>query len=75
MGCIMVARVASLRPDLVRTWAAGDAPVNSDYVWHPLAKIWQTPDVGEAWMEDLNPEEFTNTLLEHGSLQTSPQTL
>ena len=61
-GCIMVARVASLRPDLIRTWAAGDAPVNGDYIWHPLAKIWQTPSVGEAWMKDLNPSEFANVL-------------
>jgi pimeloyl-ACP methyl ester carboxylesterase len=65
-GCIMVARVASLRPDLVRTWAAGDAPVNRDYVWHPLAKIWQTPVTGEEWMRDLKPDEFTSTLRKHG---------
>jgi len=65
-GCILVARVASLRPDLIRTWAAGDAPVNRDYVWHALAKIWQTPDVGKEWMKELEPDEFIATLVDHG---------
>jgi pimeloyl-ACP methyl ester carboxylesterase len=37
-GCILVARVASLRPDLVRTWAGGDGPVSAAYVWHPWAR-------------------------------------
>lgn len=65
-GCILVARIASLRPDLIRTWAAGDAPVNKNYVWHALAQIWQTPVLGEQWMRDLNPREFTATLVDHG---------
>ncbi len=65
-GCILVARIASIRPDLVRTWAAGDAPVNPDYVWHPQAKIWQTPLVGEQWMADLKAEEFASLLRDHG---------
>ena len=65
-GCILVARVASLRPDLIRTWAAGDGPVNKEYVWHTLAKIWQTPGIGEAWMEQLKPAEFVKTLVEQG---------
>lgn len=61
-GCILTARVASLRPDLVRTWAGGSGPVSADYEWHPLAKIWQTPEVGEQWMASLNPEEFSQML-------------
>ena len=40
-GCILAVRVASLRPDLVRTWAAGGGPVSKDYEWHELAKIFQ----------------------------------
>jgi pimeloyl-ACP methyl ester carboxylesterase len=54
-GCILVARVASLRPDLVRTWAAGDGPVSAAYVWHAVAKIWQTPTEGEKWMAEMDP--------------------
>ncbi len=65
-GCILTMRVASLRPDLVRTWAAGDGPVSKDYEWHPLAKIWQTPDKGEAWFSDLNPEDVAQFMTKAG---------
>ncbi len=65
-GCILVARVASLRPDLVRTWAGGDGPVNKNYVWHPLARIWQTPGKGEEFMASLNPKQFSGQLEQLG---------
>ncbi len=36
------------RPDLFRTWACDIAGVlHRDYVWHDMAQLWQTPDVGE----------------------------
>ncbi len=55
-GCILTMRVASLRPDLIRSWAAGSGPVSANYVWHPLAKIWQTPGKGEEWFKNLDPK-------------------
>lgn len=58
-------RVASLRPDLVRSWAAGSGPVNGTYKWHSLAKIWQSPD-GEKWMRDLNPADFAAFMAKSG---------
>ena len=61
-GCILTARVASLRPALVRTWAGGSGPVSPDYRWHPWAKIWQTPGAGEQWMADLDPAWFAAQL-------------
>jgi pimeloyl-ACP methyl ester carboxylesterase len=61
-GCLLTARVASLRPDLVRTWAGGGGPVNKDYVWHPLAKIFQTPGAGEKFLADLDPQQFSHQL-------------
>ena len=54
-GCILTLRVASLRPDLIRSWAAGSGPVSAAYGWHPLAKIWQTPGEGEKWFKELDP--------------------
>jgi hypothetical protein len=46
-----------------------DAPVNRDYVWHPVGEIWQAPGVGEQWMRDLN-NEFVPTLRDQrGCLQ------
>jgi pimeloyl-ACP methyl ester carboxylesterase len=36
------------RPDLLRSWAADCAGlVHPDYVWHDMALLWQTPEVGE----------------------------
>ena len=55
-GSLLVQRVVSLRPDLVRTWACGDGPVDREYVWHDMAQQWQTPEVGEAIMVAMTPE-------------------
>ena len=57
-GCLLTVRIASLRPDLVRTWAAGSGPVRREYEWHELAKVFQTPSVGERWMAELDKGEF-----------------
>ncbi|MFB7312650.1 alpha/beta fold hydrolase [Streptomyces sp. NPDC056192] len=61
-GCILTARVASVRPDLVRTWAGSNAPVSAHYVWHPLAKIWQDPVEGDRFMNELDPTSFAKDL-------------
>ncbi|CAM5447456.1 oxidoreductase [Streptomyces spiroverticillatus] len=61
-GCILTLRVACLRPDLVRTWAGGNGPVNSSYVWHPLAKIWQDQVEGNRFMRELRAEPFAEDL-------------
>jgi len=63
-GSILVQRVASVRPDLIRTWAAGGGTVDGEYVWHELAQMWQTPDVGEQVMEGMTPDAITETLAE-----------
>lgn len=40
--------VLAERPELLRTWAADCAGlIHHDYVWHDMAQMWQTPDVGE----------------------------
>ncbi len=65
-GSLFVARAASLRPDLVRTWAAGNGPISKDYEWHSLAKIWQTPGAGEQFMADLDPKQFSSQLEQLG---------
>lgn len=74
-GCLLTARVASLRPDLVRTWAAGSGPVSAAYEWHSLAKIWQTLVAGEAWMANLDKVSFSRQLEELGvPAQTAAET-
>ena len=43
-----VARVAVERPDLIRSWAIDIAGCFApDYVWHDMARVWQTPGKGE----------------------------
>ncbi len=65
-GCILTMRVASLRPDLIRSWAAGSGPVSATYKWHPLAKIWQTPDEGEVWFKELNSSAVVDFMASAG---------
>lgn len=54
-GAMLVLRVASMRPDLIRTLATGSGPVDVEYEWHAMAQAWQTPGVGEqlvdAWLD------------------------
>ena len=46
----LVVRLVSERPDLVRSWVT-DTPgiAASSFEWHGYAKIWQTPEEGEAF--------------------------
>jgi pimeloyl-ACP methyl ester carboxylesterase len=55
-GSLLVQRVVSTRPELIRTWAAGGGPVDAEYTWHDMAKAWQTPAVGEQVMQLMTPE-------------------
>lgn len=54
-GSVLVQRLSSIRPDLVRTWAAGGGPCDPDYEWHDFAKVWQTPGAGEDFMASWTP--------------------
>jgi pimeloyl-ACP methyl ester carboxylesterase len=66
-GSLLVQRVASVRPDLVRSLAAGGAAIDSEYPWHPVARIWQTPAKGEHYMfERLTEEAGLKHLTENG---------
>jgi pimeloyl-ACP methyl ester carboxylesterase len=61
-GSLLVQRVASLRPERVRTLAFGSGPVDREYVWHDMAQMWQTPGVGEEVMAGFSPELLEQTL-------------
>ena len=58
-------RVASLRPDLLRSWVSDAAGVGDvEFRWHEFAKIWQTPGAGEHFFTDqlkLSVEERATT--------------
>ena len=60
-GAILVQRVASTRPELVRTIACGSGPLDAAYEWHTMAQLWQSPEVGEEIMTGmlgLAPEDL-----------------
>src|SRR5438093_2684440 len=61
-GALLVQRAVSLRPDLIRTWACGDGPIDREYVWHDLAQQWQTPGVGEAVMAAMTEQALAEAL-------------
>ncbi len=65
-GALLVERLACLRPDLVRTWAAGSGAIDETYVWHSIAQMWQTPGVGEQVMEGMNAEALAAALTGEG---------
>ncbi|HVL81190.1 MAG TPA: alpha/beta hydrolase [Actinomycetota bacterium] len=50
-GALLTLRLVCVRPDLVRTWAAASAVLSPHGNWHGVAKIWQTPIEGEAFMK------------------------
>lgn len=61
-GSLLVQRVASLRPELVRTLACGGAAVDAGYPWHDTAVAWQTPEVGEQVMAAMTPDALAEGL-------------
>lgn len=52
-GALLAQRVASVRPDVIRTLAIGSGPLDRTYTWHAMAQAWQTPEVGEQIMEGM----------------------
>jgi len=48
-GGALTVRVAETRPDLLVSWCSDAVGLfHPDYVWHDLARVWQTPGEGEA---------------------------
>ncbi len=65
-GGLLVVRAVSLQPDAVRSWAAGGAPLDREYVWHQAARAWQTPGMGEKVMAGLTAETLQAALVAAG---------
>jgi pimeloyl-ACP methyl ester carboxylesterase len=65
-GSLLVVRTAATRPDLVRSWVGGGAPVSADYEWHPTARTWQTPQAGENLMAGLTESAARRFLIDQG---------
>lgn len=58
-GALLVQYVGAGNPDLIRTWAGADGPVDTEYVWHDMAQAWQTPGVGEEVVAAMTAETMS----------------
>lgn len=51
-GAILTYRIATAHGDRLHSWAADLGNLaHRDYEWHAIAKLWQTPGDGEAFIE------------------------
>lgn len=65
-GAILTARAVSLRPDLFATWTISNAAPHLDYKWHRMARMWQTPVLGELIQMMTRPKALTKALIDQG---------
>ncbi len=69
-GALLTVRVASLRPELLRSWTVDCiSAFDPDWEWHETAKIWQTPGQGEEFNRTqlhLPPEEVVPAFVGFG---------
>lgn len=65
-GSILVQRVATTNPELLRSWVLADGAVSEVFRWHELAEGWQTPEVGEQIMELMSGDAVVDALREAG---------
>lgn len=65
-GSLLVTRVVSIAPGIVRTWSAGAAPLDPEYVWHDTAQVWQAPGKGEELMKNFTGEPLALGLSTQG---------
>jgi pimeloyl-ACP methyl ester carboxylesterase len=73
-GSILVQRVASQRPEAIRTLACGSGPIDRTYVWHDMAQAWQTAGVGEEVMEGFTPDALAAALAEFTDAEAAAET-
>ncbi len=65
-GALIAQRVAMLRPDLIRSWAVSNAVIDPDYRGHRIARIWNTPLLGEIFMALSRPAALAKGLVAQG---------
>jgi pimeloyl-ACP methyl ester carboxylesterase len=65
-GALITERLVCLRPDLVRTWAVGGGALDEAAVWHAVARMWQTPGLGEQVMTATTAEVMAEAYVREG---------
>jgi pimeloyl-ACP methyl ester carboxylesterase len=59
---MLALRAASLRPDLVRSIAAGGGPIDEHYIHHAAWKTMGEPGLGEQWAEQVSAEQVASAI-------------
>ncbi|MGJ4960811.1 alpha/beta fold hydrolase [Bradyrhizobium sp. HKCCYLRH3061] len=65
-GALLVLRAASLRPELVRSWAVVGGVLDPEYRGHRIARIWNTPVLGEIVMALSTPRMMARMFRQSG---------
>ena len=65
-GCLLACRAASLRPELLRSFAFGNGPIDEDWPLHGAWATWNIPGEGERWMDALDVDAMAGSLLAGG---------
>ena len=74
-GCLLVCRVASLRPELLRSVAFGNGPIDPHWPLHSLWVTWNVRGEGERWMEEFDLEAFAERMQAAGVPQAVTDTI
>ncbi|MCA8903094.1 MAG: alpha/beta hydrolase, partial [Hyphomonas sp.] len=67
-GALIALRVASLRPDLIRTWCVTNAVIDPEYRGHTTARRWATPLLGELVMLGMRNKPRLEAALVQGGM-------
>ncbi len=52
-GALLSLRVLADRPENVRSWVLDVGDLSDEHRWHDMARLWQTPGEGEAFMDGM----------------------
>ena len=65
-GALLASRAIGIRPDLFATWTISNAAPHPDYKWHRMARMWQTPIIGELIQMLTRSDALAKALEEQG---------
>ena len=65
-GAVLAQRAVCVRPELFRSWVVSNAVIDPNYQGHRLAKLWNTPIIGEIVMALSKPAKLKEGLIASG---------
>ena len=65
-GAILALKAMSLRRDKIRSWVVSGAVIEPNYHWHRMARLWQTPIIGELVIAITPRRAIAKTMIEQG---------